>query len=102
MRWLVCLILMGWLPEVHAACRSYHYDHDNNPYTPVRIRVACDVDDEIRTIPRYRVTQQPEIEPRSIARDPRHIPLPPEPPTCEIPNVYQLTRYHTQARCLTD
>jgi hypothetical protein len=102
MRWCLCILVLWWLPEAHAGCRSYHYDHDNNPYTPVRIRVACDLDYEIRTIPQYRTGRIPAIEPRSIARNPRHVPLPPAPPKCVIPNVYQLTRYQTQARCLTD
>ena len=49
---------LGVSSNATAACRTFHYDHDGNPYTPLKFRVACEKTYAVRTIPKYRIETQ--------------------------------------------
>jgi hypothetical protein len=86
---------------VNAACRTFHYDHDGNPYTPLKFRVACEETYAVRKIPKYRIRTPDVASGQTRFRDPKHIKLPLPKPKCIIPSVYQFTMMQTLSQCVT-
>ena len=80
---------VGVSSNATAACRTFHYDHDGNPYTPLKFRVACEKTYAVRTIPKYRIETQDVASGTTRPRDPRHIKLPRPKPQCIILSVYR-------------
>ena len=89
---------------VFATCRTYHFDHDGNPHTPVRVHMACETRLDLLRIPKYVTHKVPQIEPQSSPQAVRHISLPrPRPPKkCRAKNFYQIVKFQTIAQCLTN
>ncbi len=98
----LAMVLFGFSPLSHAACRSYHYDHDGNPHTAMRLQMVCEPTTRIRRMPVFVVETDPRQPMTTRVQAPRHIALPPEPRRCGIPSVYQLVQYHTKAQCMTE
>ena len=87
--------------EASAACRTFHYDHDGTPHTPLRFRVACERTYAVRKIPKYRIQVTDISKGETRFRDPKHIELPRPKPKCIIPSVYQFTMMQTLSQCIT-
>jgi hypothetical protein len=87
--------------DVYAACRTFHYDHDGSPYTPLKIRMACEETYAVRKIPKYRIRTSDATTGSTRFRNPTHIKLPLPKPKCIIPSVYQFTMMQTLSRCMT-
>lgn len=98
----LAMLVLGFSPVSHAACRSYHYDHDGNPNTAPHARVVCEPTTRIRRMPVFVVETDSRQPMTTGVQAPRHIGLPPEPRRCGIPSVYQLVQYHTKAQCMTE
>ena len=103
MRIRILVFMLGLVvsSNVTAACRTFHYDHDGNPYTPLKFRVACEKTYAVRTIPKYRIETKDLSSGTTRFRDPRHIELPRPKPECTIPSVYQFTMMQTLSQCVT-
>lgn len=87
--------------DVNAACRTFHYDHDGSPYTPLKMRVACEETYAVRKIPKYRVPKTDLTTGSTRLRNPKHIELPQPKPKCIIQSVYQFTMMQTLSQCMT-
>jgi hypothetical protein len=87
--------------DVHAACRTFHYDHDGSPSTPLKMRVACEETYAVRKIPKYRIRKTDVTTGSTSLRNPKHIKLPLPKPKCIIPSVYQFTMMQTLSQCMT-
>jgi hypothetical protein len=98
---LILMLGVGVSSNATAACRTFHYDHDGNPYTPLKFRVACEKTYAVRTIPKYRIETQDVATATTRPRDPRHIKLSRPKPQCIIPSVYQFTMMQTLSQCAT-
>lgn len=98
-----CLLVIGLLGsyQASAACRAFHYDHDDNHQTPQRLKVACEKTHEVLTIPRYRIPKVAVLKRRTRVRDSQHVLLPRPKPKCNIPSIYQFTMMHTLSVCTT-
>ena len=87
--------------DVYAACRTFHYDHDGSPYTPLKFRVACEETYAVRKIPKYRIRTTDVTTGSTRFRNPKHTQLPLPKPKCIIPSVYQFTMMQTLSQCVT-
>jgi hypothetical protein len=87
--------------DASAACRTFHYDHDGSPYTPLKFRVACEETYAVRKIPKYRIRTTDVATGSTRFRNPQHIKLPLPKPKCIIPSVYQFTMMQTLSQCIT-
>jgi hypothetical protein len=87
--------------DAGAACRTFHYDHDGNSRTPLRLRVACEETYAIRNIPRFRIETPNVSTGPTRSRAPKHVELPRPKPKCIIPSVYQFTMMQTLSQCVT-
>ena len=98
---LILMLGLGVSSNATAACRTFHYDHDGNPYTPLKFRVACEETFAVRTIPKYRIETKDVSSGTTRFRNPGHIELPRPKPQCIIPSVYQFTMMQTLSQCMT-
>ena len=103
MRCRILVFILGLVmsSNVSAACRTFHYDHDRNPYTPLKFRVACEKSYAVRTIPKYRIETKDVPSGTTRFRDPRHVELPRQKPQCIISSVHQFTMMQTLSQCVT-
>ena len=100
MIFLLCILFVFIPIGAVAGCRIYHYDHDGNPNTATRMRMACTKSYDIQRIPRYKILKQSTTDFPMAEKKLRHIKLPKHKNKCIISDIYEISRMQTISKCV--